>query len=197
MTTQRNVASKSRRTSTLLAAAVLLGSATAAAAQNAQLASTDTRWTPWVGCWQATTNDPTAPALAPNKALPVVCIVPASGTQSVDLVTVEGGTATAERVDAIGAQREVNREGCKGWEKAEFSPDAKRIYLQSQHDCTGGRTRTSTGIMSMMPSGEWLDVQGVKVGANSGVRVVRYGRVPVPAALDAGMKATLEGNSLA
>lgn len=197
MTTQLNVASKSRRTSTLLAAAMLLGSAAVVGAQNTQLASTDTRWTPWVGCWQASTNNLTEPAPAPNKALPVVCIVPAAGTKSVDLVTVEGGIATPERVDAIGTQREINREGCKGWEKAEFSPDAKRIYLRSEHACTGGRMRTSTGIMSMTPSGEWLDVQGVKVGANSGVRVVHYGRVPVPAALDAGMKAALEGNSLA
>jgi len=140
-----------------------------AGAQNTQLASTDTRWTPWVGCWQASTNNPTEPAPAPNKTLPVVCIVPAAGTKSVDLVTVEGGTATPERVDAIGTQREVDREGCKGWEKADFSPDAKRIYLRSEHECTGGRMRTSTGIMSMTPGGEWLDVQGVKVGANSGV----------------------------
>ena len=143
MTTQLNVASKSSRTSTLLAAAMLLGSAAVVGAQNTQLASTDTRWTPWVGCWQASTNNPTAPALAPDKALPVVCIVPTAGTKSVDLVTVEGGVATPERVDAIGTQREVNREGCKGWEKAEFSPDAKRIYLRSEHECTGGRMRTS------------------------------------------------------
>jgi hypothetical protein len=37
----------------------------------------------------------------------------------------------------------------------------------------------------------------VKVGSNSGVRVVIYGRVPAPAALDAATKAALEGNSLA
>src|SRR4051794_27082053 len=118
MTTQMNVASRSRRTSALLTAAVMVVSAATLGAQNTQLASTDTRWTPWVGCWQASTNEPTAPAPAPNKALAVVCIVPAAGTQSVDLVTVEGGVATPERVDAIGKQREVNREGCKGWEKA-------------------------------------------------------------------------------
>lgn len=198
MTTQLNVGSKSSRTSVLLAAAVLFGSAVAAGAQNTQLASTDGRWAPWVGCWQATTADDAATLTpAPNKALPVVCVVPAAGSQGVDLVTVEGGTVTPERVDANGTQREVNREGCKGWEKADFSPDAKRIYLRSQHECSGNRTRTSTGIMSISPNGEWLDVEGVKVGANGGVRVVHYGRVPVPAALDASMKLALEGNKLA
>jgi hypothetical protein len=197
MTTQLNVGSKSSRMSILLAAAVLFGSAIAAGAQNAQLASTDGRWAPWVGCWQAATADAETLTLAPNKALPVVCVVPAAGSQAVDLVTVEGGTVTPERVDANGIQRDVNREGCKGWEKAEFSPDAKRIYLRSQHECGGNRTRTSTGIMSISPNGEWLDVEGVKVGANSGVRVVHYGRVPAPAALDASMKSALDGNKLA
>src|SRR4051812_42166476 len=137
MTTQMNVASKSRRTSGLLAAGVFLVSAATPGAPKREPGSPDTRWTPWGGSCQGRTNEPTAPALPPNKALPVVCIVPAAGTQSVDLVTVEGGIATPERVDAIGKQREVNREGCKGWEKAEFSPDAKRIYLRSEHECTG------------------------------------------------------------
>ena len=196
MTTQLD-RSKSRRASVLLAATVLLGSAVAAGAQNTQLASADARWTPWVGCWQPVTGDGQTVQLAPNKPAPVVCIVPVASSPSVDLVTVEGSTVTPERVDANGTQREVSREGCKGWEKAEFSPDSKRIYLRSEHECTGNRTRTSTGIMSMSPNGEWLDVQGVKVGENSGVRVVHYGRVPVPAVLDSGMKAALQGNSLA
>jgi hypothetical protein len=197
MTTQLNVAPKSSRSSLLLAAAMVLGSAFAAGAQGTQLASTDGRWGPWVGCWQASLTDTEALTVAPNKSLPVVCVVPAAGTQSVDLVTVDGSTATPERVDANGTRRDVSREGCTGWEQAEFSPDGKRIYLRSEHQCTGNRTRTSTGIMSISPNGEWLDVQGVKVAANSGVRVVHYGRVPVPAALDAGMKSALEGNKLA
>src|SRR5215207_4502577 len=104
MRTQLNVAPKSSRTGVLLAAAVVLGSAVAAGAQNTQLASTDGRWAPWVGCWQASLSDADAQTLAPNKALPVVCVVPAVGTQSVDLVTVEGSTATPERVDANGTR---------------------------------------------------------------------------------------------
>jgi uncharacterized membrane protein YgcG len=193
MTTQL----KSNRTSVVLTAALLLGSAVAAGAQNTQLASSDARWTPWVGCWQASSRDAETQALAPNKSLPVVCIVPTGGTKSVDLVTVTGGTATPERVDANGTRREISREGCNGWETAEFSPDAKRIYLRSEHLCSGNRTRTSNGIMSISPNGEWLDVEGVKVESHSGVRVVHYGRVPTPAALSADMKAAVEGLGLA
>jgi uncharacterized membrane protein YgcG len=189
---------RSTRASVTLAAAALLASAVAAGAQQTQLASTDGRWTPWVGCWQASSRDAVTQELAPNKSLPVVCVVPAPGNATVDLVTIDSGTAgKPERVDANGSRRAVDREGCTGWETAQFSADAKRIYVRSEHQCTGNRTRTSTGIMSISPNGEWLDVQGVKVDTHSGVRVVHYGRVPAPASLSADMKAALEGRQLA
>ncbi len=196
MTMRRNIDRRSSRASAMLAAALLLGSAVAGA-QETQLASTDGRWTPWVGCWQASSRDAVSLEMAPNKAAPVVCFVPASGTGMVDLVTINGATADApEHIDANGARREVSREGCKGWETAEFSPDAKRIYLHSEHLC-GNRTRTSTGIMSMSPNGEWLDVQGVKVESHTGVRVVHYGRVPVSPALSADLRSKLDGQKMA
>jgi hypothetical protein len=196
--TRSKVDQRSTRASLALAAAVLLGSAAAAGAQQTQLASADGRWTPWVGCWQASSRDALTQELAPNKSLPVVCVVPAPGNAAVDLVTFTGGTPNPpERVDANGTRRAVDREGCTGWETAQFSSDAKRIYLHSEHQCTGNRTRTSNGIMSVSPNGEWLDVQGVNVDAHSGVRVVHYGRVPVPASLSPDMKTALEGRQLA
>lgn len=196
MTTGLNIDRNSNRTGVLFAAALLLGSAMAAGAQQTQLASSEARWTPWVGCWQASSRDAVTQDLAPNKALPVVCMVPAPGN-AIDLVTVTGATANApERIDANGTRRQVSREGCNGWETAEFSPDAKRVYLHSQHQC-GNRTRTSSGIMSITPNGEWLDVQGVKVESNNGVRVVHYGRVPAPPGLSAEMQARIDGQNLA
>lgn len=195
MTTQRYVSSKSGRA--IVAAVLLLGSAAAAGAQSTQLAAADARWTPWVGCWQPSAPDAAA-AQAPNKAAPVVCFVPAPGNATVDLVTVTGATVgTPERVDANGSRRQVSRDGCNGWETAEFSTDAKRIYLKSEHQCTGNRIRTSTGLMSITPTGEWLDVQSVKVDANSGVRVVHYGRVPIPEALSTDLRTAIENGSLA
>jgi hypothetical protein len=190
MSTRQTVNAKSNRTSYLLAAALLIGSAAVAGAQETQLASSDGRWTAWVGCWQASGRDATT--LTPDKPLPTVCIVPVAGNATVDLITVNGTTATSERVDANGNRRSINREGCNGWETASFSGDSKRIYLRSEYQCTGNRTRTSTGIMSMSPNGEWLDVQGVRVEANNGVRVVHYGRVPTPPAVSAEARAAME-----
>ena len=198
MTMRLNIDRNSNRTSAVLAAVLLLGSAVAAGAQETQLASSDTRWTPWVGCWQASSRDALTLELAPNKAAPIVCFIPSAGSATVDLVTINGDKAAEpERIDANGSRREVNRDGCKGWETAEFSPDAKRIYVRSEHQCTGNRTRTSTGIMSMTPNGEWLDVQGVKVDAHNGVRVAHYGRVPAPPPLAAEYRAQLETMKMA
>ena len=189
---------KSNCRSAVLAAVLLLGSALAAGAQETQLASNDARWGPWIGCWQSSSRDAMSMELAPNKAAPVICFMPAAGNGTVDFVTINGGTAGApEHVDANGTRRAVDRDGCTGWEIAEFSADAKRIYLHSEHQCTGNRTRTSTGIMSMTPNGEWLDVQGVKVNEHTGVRVAHYGRVPIPPTLAANLRSKIEGVQLA
>jgi uncharacterized membrane protein YgcG len=197
MTMRLNVDRKSNRTSVVLAAVALLGWAVAAGAQETQLASNDARWSPWIGCWQASTRDAVSLELTPNKAAPVICFMPAPGNGTVDFVTVNDGVAgSPEHVDANGTRRAVDREGCTGWEVAEFSADAKRIYLHSEHQCTGNRTRTSTGIMSIMPNGDWLDVQGVKVDEHTGVRVAQYGPVPIPAALNADMRAKISGEKL-
>src|SRR5262245_51483867 len=103
MTMRLDIDRISNRTSAVLAAVLLLGSAVAAGAQETQLASNDGRWTPWIGCWQASSRDALTMDLAPNKAAPVICFIPAAGNATVDLVTINGGTAgPPERVDAGG-----------------------------------------------------------------------------------------------
>jgi hypothetical protein len=43
--------------------------------------------------------------------------------------------------------------------------------------------RTSTGLFAMSPMGEWLDVEGVSSGDNTGVRVSRYEALRYPDSL--------------
>src|SRR5687768_1475927 len=109
MTTRQYLSSKSSRS--LVAAALMVGSATLAGAQNTQVAAADARWAPWVGCWQPSAMDPITQNLAPNKSAPIVCIAPAAGNAMVDLITVTDSTVgTPERVDANGARRDVGRD---------------------------------------------------------------------------------------
>src|SRR3954470_10622086 len=109
----------------------------AAAAQPPPTASprtgTDTRWQPWLGCWSAT-----PPRFVDLEAPPQqVCIVPAAGASAVDVVTVSGSTIVSrERIDANGEHRPSERDGCTGWESAEWSADMRRVYLLSEVTCT-------------------------------------------------------------
>jgi hypothetical protein len=54
-----------------------------------------------------------------------------------------------------------------------------------------------SGIMAMSPAGEWLDVQGVSVGKDEGVRVARYHDAGVPSAVPEQVAAALRGHGTA
>lgn len=155
-----------------VAGCVLLAAATARAA--AQSRQGDARWQPWLGCW--TTSTSTSPAgLVPESPAQQVCVVPATGTSAVDIVTVSGDRILSrEHVEASGEHRKSERDGCVGWESAEWSSDTRRVYLRSEYECTGGLKRATTGLMATAANGNWLDIVGVAMRNNIGVRLLRH-----------------------
>lgn len=156
---------------------------------SAQLTAANARWQAWVGCWQQ--DDPTQSPLAPGA--PLVCVVPTATASAVDVVTVDSGKVVSRyTVDASGREHPVNRDGCTGWERARWSNDSLRVFLSSELTC-GAMKRTSTGVMSISPSGEWVSVDAVKAGANEAVRATHYRDVEAPAQLptDIALAATL------
>jgi len=149
------------RTQTLLVVAALLGTAAPVRGQDAAI---DPRWTAFLGCWE--------PSAA---ATPLVCVVPAAGVSAVDLLTiVKGQVAARERIAATGDRRETTRSECAGWQSAEWSALGQRLYLRSEDACAGGLPQGGTGVIAMSPDGEWLYIQGVTVGGQTGLRVLRY-----------------------
>ncbi len=161
-----------RRVSSVVAVAgcVLLAAAPASAA--AQTRQSDARWQPWLGCW---TTSPAPAGVVSESAAQQVCVVPATGTSAVDIVTVSGNRILSrEHVEASGEHRKSERDGCVGWESAEWSSDARRVYLQSEYDCTGGVKRSTTGLIATSANGDWLDLVGVAMRNNIGVRVLRH-----------------------
>jgi hypothetical protein len=127
----------------------------------------------------------------------VVCILPAGGGAAVEVVSVlEGRVADRQRI-ALDTRNPSSREGCSGWEQVTASPDGRRLYLQSEHGCEGGLDRRATGLMTLLPGGERLDVQGVTTGSFTDVRVVRYREVAAPAAVAAEIAAAREGRAMA
>jgi hypothetical protein len=127
-----------------------------------------TRWRAWVGCWR----------LAEVSSGSRVCVVPAATPSAVNILTVDSGRVVSRNtVDATGARQSIDRDGCNGWEQANWSKDSLRIYLKSELVCNGGLKRTSSGIMSMTRDGQWVDVQAIGVADNELLRTSRYSQV--------------------
>ena len=147
---------------TFIAVIVLVAAAAPATAAAQTPQKSDARWQPWLGCWSPSP----VPAGVISEAPAQICVVPAavSGTKML----------SREHVEASGEHRKSERDGCVGWESAEWSSDARRVYLQSEYDCTGGTKRSTTGLIATSTNGDWLDIVGVGMRNNIGVRVLRH-----------------------
>src|SRR5512142_694978 len=97
-----------------LAAGLLAGAAQGARSQ------TDPRWEAWIGCWAPTTAKQLQQGAGANALL--VCVIPVAGSTGVDVATVADTQVVArERLEANGERRSVERDGCTGWESAQWS----------------------------------------------------------------------------
>ncbi|HEX6925561.1 MAG TPA: hypothetical protein VF167_09025 [Longimicrobiaceae bacterium] len=176
----------------LVAGLLLMAAAPAPAQQTAE----GPRWQAWIGCWE-----PTADAAAPSDAPDVdrkLCVVPTAQSDAAEMVSIaDGEVESRSTVRADGEQHRAEREGCTGWESASWSANGTRLYLRSQFNCEGGLERISSGVMAFAPDQEWIDVQAVSVGGNSGVQVVRYRPASNTADLPAEIRASLENRTLA
>src|SRR5262245_12013500 len=143
----------------------------------AQTAEHDPRWRPWLGCWLS------SPPVA-VRASEMVCIVPSTTASAVDVVTLKDEKIVSrETIDASGVRREITRDTCPGWERAQWSADGRRVYLESEFQCAGASKRSSSGLIAMSPFREWLDVMSVTMGENTGARVLRHAVAAVPETL--------------
>src|SRR6266566_676904 len=149
------------RTQVLLAVAGLLG--VAAAPARGQDTAIDPRWLAYVGCWERV-----------GLAKANVCVVPTDDRSSVDLVTVLKGEITArERISASGERVQTTRGDCAAWNSAQWSSRGQRLYLRSEERCPG-TTAAGTGVIAMSDNGQWLYIQGMTLGGQTGIRVQRF-----------------------
>lgn len=167
----------------------LLGLAGTASAQ-----VTGPRWSAFAGCWMPVAADGSRNVAANT---PRVCVVPSADNNSADLLTVVRDSITERtHVDADGAKHDVGKQGCNGWEKAEFSSDGRRLYLRSEQTCAGGLTRSTSGIFAIASSGDWVNVTNVAADSTDAVRVTRYGTTAVTATMPAEIRETLATREL-
>jgi hypothetical protein len=148
----------------------------AAASAWAQQPQPDARWQAWLGCWKAVNGA----AADPTGKTPVVCVIPAGG--GVDVATVVDTQIVArDHIEVLAERQPVTRAGCTGWETASWSSEGERLYRRSEYSCPGDVKRTTTELIAMSPSWEWIDVQGLEAHGGTGVRVLRYRSAAVPA----------------
>jgi uncharacterized membrane protein YgcG len=99
-------------------------------------------------------------------------------------------------MDASGQQQSVSKQGCSGWEKAEFSADGRRLYLRGEQSCAGGLKRLTSGIFAIASNGDMVHVVDVGADSASNIRVTRYASTVVPATAPAQVRETLAAREL-
>jgi hypothetical protein len=145
---------------------MLLAQGTPVAAPNSTV---DPRLTPWLGCWRTVGDGPEG---SPTRA----CVLPSrSVAGTVDLVLYAGDSIVSRQPvprPGLSSAREID--GCRGTETAEWTPDDTRLILRAELRCAGGVRRVETGLLTMTPAGEWLQLQHLAVGENEATTALRF-----------------------
>jgi len=171
-----------------IAAALLLIGGSAEAGQSEDI---DSRWVPWLGCWQLWEEE----LEALNASGPVddtdrralmertsVCVRPSG--PGVTVTASEGERLLVERrIMADGNQHEVIEADCRGWEQNEWSRDGHRLFTTAEIQCGDMPTRRLSGISLLASASSWVDIQFVEMGQHQQLEVRRYS--PIRAATEA------------
>lgn len=113
----------------------------------------DSRWLPWLGCWEAVDG---------GEETPLICVRPAAQGEAVEFISWADDTMVSETILADGIPREAEREDCQGLEEAQFSDDGRRVYLKSDYVCEDGVRSRASGILAMVNPMEWVDIKAVE-----------------------------------
>jgi hypothetical protein len=162
-------------------AVAALGALTPVSAQEV-----DARWLPWMGCWQATSDD--------GATGDMLCVRPAAQAGGMEFLRVSDEAVVAREVLwADGKRHETARESCTGWEQGSFSQDGRRLFLSSEYTCDGSVPQEGGGIIAMASPVTLVDVRVAGMGGERLAWVQRYVAATEAQAEAAGFGDILEG----
>ena len=147
----------------------------------------DRRWTPFLGCWEPTSE---------TAETGLLCVVP-SGPGVEVFTWRDGEEVTNDLLLADGVAREAVIEGCEGSESSEFSSDGRRVFTRSEFNCGGDAQRESSGIMSMISPTEWVDVHSLDVEGERVAWVQRFHLADPDREAEEGLDDVTEGIGMA
>ncbi len=130
-------------------------------AESSSARAQDSLWLPWIGCWEG------AAEVGGNETEPfIVCFRPNADEGGVDVLTYTDGELIAlEQMFADDQARPLSEGGCEGSRTAGWSVDRSRVFLVSELQCGESVTRTTRGVLSMLPGGDgWVEIQAVHAG---------------------------------
>ena len=159
----------------------------------ASAAAVDSRWLPWLGCWQLV--EETAPLLESADDLSafadrvLVCVTPAAppaaATDVVVTTLANDEPMLVETLSADGLEHPVDQTECRGRRRIAWSDDGWRLFTRATLTCGGNDARRLSGVGLILDNWNWLDLKLVEAGERAAVTVRRYRRAGDVATLSA------------
>jgi hypothetical protein len=186
--------------------AIGFGLVLTAASASAQT-TPESRWTPWLGCWDLVIENsrdgspadelprPQRGSSTRGDLRPRVCVEPADGGGATFRTTIGDRTPIVQTVVADGTARPISETDCTGTQRAEWSRDGLRIFSRAELTCKGDAgPRRVSGIGILGANSTWIDVQSIVVDGRDTYRVRRYRRASSDpnASRQAGRRLTLD-----
>jgi len=127
----------------------------------------NSRWLPWVGCW-------TFQSPGPDDSGQLCASLVPEGLRVGPAVGEETSAATEDLLVADSRRHAFKQDDCNGWREIEFSADGHRFFTRSSLTCADGLQRRVDGINFLSGSGQWVEIQLLRLGESRKVWVRRY-----------------------
>ena len=156
-------------------------------------AAVDSRWLPWLGCWQLVEETAPLPESADGLSAfadrVLVCVtppVPPAAATDVVVTTLAGNEPVlVETLSADGLEHPVDQTECRGRRRVAWSDDGRRLFTRAALTCGGNDARRLSGVGLILDNWNWLDLKLVEAGERAAVTVRRYRRAGDVATLSA------------
>jgi len=89
----------------------------------------------------------------------VVCVTPAGGAAVMLKTIIEKQAALEDTIVADGSDRAIDRAGCQGSQRAQWSENGRRLFARAELSCADGTKREISGLATMAPGPVWVDIQ--------------------------------------